>query len=168
MFLPLISEIPHPTPTRTHTLTPVLHPSLDFDLDSCYHCTLINKIQLNWNQNIKPFFWKTQLEILFAKCPAQCIDPSTLWKMVISCKQHLQMHFIDMMTSWNGNIFRVTGPLCGEFTGDRWIPLTEAGDQVTRSFDVVFHLRLNKQWGWWFGTPLCSLWRHDNEKTSAI
>ena len=27
------------------------------------------------------------------------------------------------MTSSNGNIFRVTGPLCGEFTGHRWIPL---------------------------------------------
>ena len=27
-----------------------------------------------------------------------------------------------MMTSSNGNIFRVTGHLCGEFTGPRWIP----------------------------------------------
>ena len=31
-----------------------------------------------------------------------------------------------MMTSSNGNIFRVTGRLCGEFTGHRWIPLTRA------------------------------------------
>ena len=31
-----------------------------------------------------------------------------------------------MMTSSNGNIFHVTGPLCGEFTGHRWIPLTKA------------------------------------------
>ena len=31
-----------------------------------------------------------------------------------------------MMTSSNGNIFRVTGPLCREFTGDRWIPRTKA------------------------------------------
>ena len=30
------------------------------------------------------------------------------------------------MTSSNGNISRVTGPLCGEFTGHRWIPLTKA------------------------------------------
>ena len=28
-----------------------------------------------------------------------------------------------MMTSSNGNIFRVTGHWCGEFTGSRWIPL---------------------------------------------
>ena len=33
-----------------------------------------------------------------------------------------------MMTSSNGTIFRVTGPLCGEFTGPRWIPLTKASD----------------------------------------
>ena len=33
-----------------------------------------------------------------------------------------------MTTSSNGNIFRVTGPLWGEFTGHRWIPLTKAID----------------------------------------
>ena len=32
------------------------------------------------------------------------------------------------MTSSNGNIFHITGPLCGEFIGHRWIPLTKAGD----------------------------------------
>ena len=69
-----------------------------------------------------------------------------------------------MMTSSNGNIFRVTGPLCGEFTGPRWIPSERP---VTRSFDVLFDLRLNKRlnkqsWGWWFETPLRPLWRHCN------
>ena len=64
-----------------------------------------------------------------------------------------------MMTSSNGNIFRVTGPLCGEFTGHPWITRTKA------SFDVFFHLRLNKRlskqsWGWWFETPSRPLWRH--------
>ena len=69
-----------------------------------------------------------------------------------------------MMTSSNGNIFRVTGPLCGEFTGPGEFP---AQRPVTRSFDVFFDLRLNKRlskqsWGWWFETPSCSLWRHRN------
>ena len=32
------------------------------------------------------------------------------------------------MTSSNGNIFRVTGPLWGESTGHRWIPLTKASN----------------------------------------
>ena len=29
---------------------------------------------------------------------------------------------------WNGNIFRITGHLCGELTGHRWIPRTKASD----------------------------------------
>ena len=33
-----------------------------------------------------------------------------------------------MMTLSNGNIFRVIGPLWGEFTAHRWIPLTKASD----------------------------------------
>ena len=32
------------------------------------------------------------------------------------------------MTSSNWNIFRVTSPLCGEFTGARWISRTKASD----------------------------------------
>ena len=48
------------------------------------------------------------------------------------------------MTSSNGNIFRVTGPLCGELTGHRWIPHTQR--PVTRSFDIFFDLRLKKNW----------------------
>ena len=35
-----------------------------------------------------------------------------------------------MMTSSNKNIFCVTGPLCGEFPGHRWIPLTKRGALV--------------------------------------
>ena len=46
------------------------------------------------------------------------------------------------MTSSNGNIFRVTGPLCGEFTGPGEFP---AQRPVTRSFDVFFELRPNKR-----------------------
>ena len=69
-----------------------------------------------------------------------------------------------MMTSSNGNIFRVTDPLCGEFTGPGEFPTQRP---VTRSFDIFFDLRLNKwlskqPWGWWFETPSWSLWRHCN------
>ena len=69
-----------------------------------------------------------------------------------------------MMTSSNGNIFRVTGPLCGEFTGPGEFHTQRP---VTRSFDVFFDLRLNKplskqSWGWWFQTLSRSLWRHRN------
>ena len=69
-----------------------------------------------------------------------------------------------MMTSSNGNIFRVTGPLCGEFTGPGEFPTQRP---VTRTFDVFFDLRLNKRlskqpWGWWFEKPSWSLWHHCN------
>ena len=68
------------------------------------------------------------------------------------------------MTSSNGNIFRVTDPLCGEFTGPGEFPTQRP---VTRSFDVFFDLRLNKRlskqpWGWWYETASWSLWRHCN------
>ena len=46
-----------------------------------------------------------------------------------------------MMTSSNGNIFRVTGHLCGEFTGPRWIPHTKTSDA---NFDVYFDLHPKK------------------------
>ena len=69
-----------------------------------------------------------------------------------------------MMTSSNGNIFRVTAPLCGEFTGPGEFPTQRP---VTRSFDVFFDLCLNKRLskqpcGWWFETPSWSLWRQCN------
>ena len=69
------------------------------------------------------------------------------------------------MTSSNGSIFRVTGPLCGEFTGPGEFP---AQRPVTRSFDIFFDLCLNKRLskqprGWWFETPSWSLWRHRND-----
>ena len=69
------------------------------------------------------------------------------------------------MTSSNGNIFRVTGPLCGEFTGPGEFHTQRP---VTQSFWFFFDLRLNKRlskqpWGWWFETPSWSLWRQCNE-----
>ena len=68
------------------------------------------------------------------------------------------------MTSSNGNIFRVTSHLCGEFTGPRWIPLTKASDaELWCFFDLRPNKRLSKQWwGWWFETPPCPLRRHRN------
>ena len=69
----------------------------------------------------------------------------------------------SMMTSSNGNIYRVTGPLCGEFTGHRWIPLTKASDNMYVFFDLCPNKRLSKQPRCqWVETPLRSLWRHCN------
>ena len=74
------------------------------------------------------------------------------------------------MTSSNGNIFRVTGPLCGEFTGPGEFPTQRP---VTRNFDVFFDQRPNKRlskqlWGWWFETLSWSLWRQRNDIMTTL
>ena len=53
-------------------------------------------------------------------------------ELVMTIWHHTNSQFF-MMTSSNGDIFRVTGPLCGEFTGPGEFP---AQRPVTRSFDV--------------------------------
>ena len=71
-----------------------------------------------------------------------------------------------MMTSSNGNIFRVAGPLCGEFTGHRWIPLAHVTKAIDAElwcffFDLHPYKQLSKQsWRRWFETPSRLLWRH--------
>ena len=56
------------------------------------------------------------------------------------------------MTSSNGNIFRITGPLCGKFTGPGEFPTQRP---VTRSFDVIarrhghaFRMALHNEGDW--------------------
>ena len=63
---------------------------------------------------------------------------------------------ISMMTSSNGDIFRVTGPLCGEFIDHRWIQFTILYCQPQHIIDTVwkntvtYHkgpfYRLNNTW----------------------
>ena len=65
--------------------------------------------------------------------------------------RHQMETFSALLAICAGNL-----PVTGEFPAQR---------PVTRSLDVLFDLRLNKRlskqwWGWWFGTPLCPLWRH--------
>ena len=91
------------------------------------------------------------------------------WLEPMLFKYYGAMH--DNVTKWL--IFRVTVPLCGEFAGHRWIPLTKANYaelcclQITQSFDACFDLRLNKQLSKqsrsrWSETSSRSVWRHCN------
>ena len=100
--------------------------------------------------------------------PFQCIvtlQPRARW----SCfradvfKHRKRNH---MMMSWNGNAFRVTGPLWEEFTGHQWIPLTKVSDMGL--FYVFFDLRLNKRLSkqsrrQWIETPSRYVLRHCND-----
>ena len=89
----------------------------------------------------------------------RCLDGSSR----LNCKawHGLTMYtWWNMITSSNGNIFRVTGHLCGEFTSHRWIPHTKAGDAEFWCFRCLcLNKRLSKQsWGWWFERTLRPLW----------
>ena len=83
-------------------------------------------------------------------------------------KTSLTHHSGSMMTSSNGNIFRVTGPLCGEFTGHRWIPLTMASNAELWCFlwsaPWVNDWVKNRE----AGDLRSSLWRHFNAKMINI
>ena len=59
--------------------------------------------------------WNNYVKIIPANCRSRSVT------VCFTCA-------LNMMTSLNGNIFRVTGYLCGEFTGPRWIPRTKASD----------------------------------------
>ena len=75
----------------------------------------------------------------------------------------------DMEAWWRHQM--ETFPLCRPFVrGINRSPVNSPHKgQWHRSFDVFFHLHLNKRlskqsWGWWFETPSRSLWRHCNDE----
>ena len=60
-----------------------------------------------------------------------------IW-IVVRCSVIYTSHFwLPMMASSNGNICRVTGHLCGEFAGARWIPRTKASDAELWFFSLI-------------------------------
>ena len=118
-------------------------------------------------QNHVIFYFRVVCEIISIDLQeniSQNKKPEVLWYLPSPISQHDSFRGCLMMTSSNGNIFRVTGPLCGEFTGPGEFPTQRP---VTRSFGVYFDLRPNKQlskqsWGWWFETLSPPLWQHRN------
>ena len=135
-----VAQIPQCTnPTTCHFVTENLHRCAHFYYKTVHFGRLTNAL---WD--LRDEFIEMCLGVQWA------ITPSII--------------FI-MMTSSNGNIFRATGHLCGEFTGPGEFP---AQRPVTPSFDVFLDLRLNKRsskqsWGWWFETLSRPLRRHSND-----
>ena len=119
-----------------------------------FHWNMFFRAQyiIGWGDCLVPSDWKSLTH-------GKCYDSATV------SLDHDVLNLANMMTSSNGNIFRVTGHLCGEFTGPRWIPCTKASDtELWCFFDLRPKKLLTKQsWGWWFETPSHPLWRHRNE-----
>ena len=80
---------------KTCTVYPIKYTHCNTSLRSLVLCCLYSTIWGNPFNNLPQGFF-TGFEVMISYC---CPVPVTT------------------MTSWNGNIFRVTGPLCREFTG---------------------------------------------------
>ena len=77
-------------------------------------------------------WWFFSTEPLICACqglPLQSLTTIiTIMCFIYKCWILNGSQVLFMMTSSNGNIFCITGPLCGEFTSHWWIPLTKASD----------------------------------------
>ena len=82
-------------------------------------------------------------DVIFMFTGARCLMPSRRdeYQEPGHSAQVHSLYSLVMMTSSNGKKIRVTGHLCGEFTGHRRIPHTRASDA---EFWFFFGLRLNK------------------------
>ena len=119
-----------------------------FKLCDHFHCVLI-KVAIvgrkhTWMKSSRNIVkWSDQGEKQYR---------GTFW-FAHSWWRHQMEAFSALLALCAGN-----SPVPGEFPTQR---------PVTRSFDVFFDLRVNKRlskqsWGWWFETPVSSLWRHGN------
>ena len=106
-----------------------------------------HSIQFAWSAPIWSWAFRENYLLILRRSAWSSLD------MVISWWRHQMETFSALLTICAGN-----SPVSGEFPTQR---------PVTRSFDVFFVLRPNKQlskqwWGWWFETPSWLLWRHRN------
>ena len=79
---------------------------------------------LYWIGALDAFFIRVSWSLV-PSIATRCHDPFSTFTIDVYC------FLSDPMTSSNGNIFRVTGPLWGEFTGHREFP---SQSPVTRTF----------------------------------
>ena len=94
-----------------------------------------------------------------------------IWNLYNLKTKYLQSKNSILFDSWWRHRIETFPALLALCAGNS--PVTGHGEflsqrPVTRSFDVFFDLGLNKRLskqskGWWFETPLCSLWRLRND-----
>ena len=107
---------------------------------------------------------QSPIQHILASLIQRIITQSVLcWEWLYFILSSLPKSFrVIMMSSSNGNIFRVTGHV----TGHSLVNSPHKGPwrgALIFFFDLRPNRRLSKQsWGWWFETPLCPLWRHRN------
>ena len=163
-------------------VTAVLHLVSDICFD-CYNDSSDSDNPVFYNTALNAIYWKcmrqycvTQTSNNYAKHSCfivKACELAALWSLrsvkkfcdafisyqsvpgEINTEQGDIPHVTSMMTSLNGNLFRLTGPLCGNSPVTGEFPSQRL---VTLSFDVFFDLRLNKRFSKqsrrrWFETP---------------
>ena len=128
----------------------------------------VNSVTTNIDRwRLRMTSWHRNVFALLALCegnppPKGSLHKWTTFRNLVLLLSARTGRWRSMMTSPKGNIFHVTGHLCGEFTGPLWIPNTKASDAELWCFLwSASGLRLSKQsWGWWFETLSRSLWNH--------
>ena len=88
---------------------------------------LFNQFLLCWLQNLAVFF-NLNYAVIWCYLIVSWRNESNHRDLVIYICVTVHHCIRYMMTSSNGSIFRITGHLCGEFTGPQWIPHTKASD----------------------------------------
>ena len=142
-------------PPMVHSLSPIYHPNIDVHskqvcLNLFSSATWLPSFGLQDAIQVSTFYrvvyrknmHTNELCVVLWLCH-QTLCNSCDWFTTIGVSSPALRQSLDcpsdMMTSSNGNIFRVTGPLWAESTGG-----FSSQRPVTRSFDVFFDLRLNK------------------------
>ena len=85
----------------------------------CYICFMPQSVMFSLKKGFVVF-------ISSSIFPVHC-DQTVQGRYQLPLSSHHRRN-LGMMTLLNGSIFRSTVPLCGEFTGYRWIPHTKAGE----------------------------------------
>ena len=116
--------------------------------DGLYRVHYVHYYPLSWEEiefiKVRPRFAPSQWETALL-----CNDVSHWLGATITMTSH-ERHLTVCLTAYMDRLQRnikvcVTGSLWGEFTGNRWIPLTKGQSRIK-----CFHLMTSscKQWGW--------------------
>ena len=122
-----------------------------------FHTKILHLLQKTLEYKIT--FWKNIPSFFSVKSCPKSKWSFVLWNTVLS---HVQS-FNVIMTSSNGNIFHITGPLWGESTGHGWIPFTKASDAELCCCLWSAPKQTVAQAIEWFEMPSRSLWSHCND-----
>ena len=133
---------------------------------------IMNKGSTYWSgsmvQGIGPYGWWCFLTLvdfvprsIKYHTPFWMTSPRSFSELLIARETRKKTWWRHQMETFSALLALCVGnsPVTGEFPSQR---------PVTRSFGIFFlNLRVNKRlskqpWGWWFETPLRSLWRHCN------